>query len=93
MTVEFCIATCTEKGFDYAGLEWKMECYCGNKPEHGFQWAWLDKCDEKCAGDKKQICGGTGVMSVYSIEGVRKVDQKISLPNNALFSKKSTWNN
>ena len=46
MTVEFCIATCSEMGYDYAGLEWNIECYCGNKPARGFDWAWLDKCDE-----------------------------------------------
>ena len=74
MTVEFCIATCGDKGYDYAGLEWNIECYCGNKPERGFDWAWLDKCDAKCAGDEKQVCGGSGALSVYSTEGVHETD-------------------
>ena len=70
MTVEFCIATCTEKGFDFAGLEWGIECHCGNEPSVGFDLAWFGKCDESCAGDKKQICGGSGAMSVFLTEGV-----------------------
>ena len=74
MTVEFCIAVCTEKGYDYAGLEWSIECHCGNEPSKGFDWTWLDKCDENCAGDKKQICGGSDAMSVYSTQGVSEVD-------------------
>ena len=75
MTVEMCIATCREKGFDYAGLQWSIECHCGNEPEEGFEWAWLDKCDNNCAGNSRQICGGSSAMSVYSIEGVRETNE------------------
>ena len=71
MTVESCITTCTEKGYDYAGLEWGIECFCGNEPSQRFDWAWSGKCDVNCAGDRKQICGGSGAMSVYSTQGVR----------------------
>ena len=75
MTVEMCISTCREKGFDYAGLQWSIECYCGNEPDQGFEWAWLDKCDNNCAGDSRQVCGGSSAMSVYSIEGFREMDK------------------
>ena len=75
MTVEMCLATCREKGFRYSGLQWNIECYCGDEPNHGFEWAWLDKCDTKCAGDSNQICGGTGAMSVYSTRGVREANR------------------
>ena len=75
MTVEMCIATCREEGFEYAGLQWSIECYCGNEPDQGFEWAWLDKCDNNCAGNSRQICGGSSAMSVYSIEGVREANK------------------
>ena len=66
MTVEMCLATCGGKGFDYSGLQWQIECYCGNEPVNGFQWAWFDKCHDRCAGNSNQICGGSNAMSVYS---------------------------
>ena len=76
MTVELCLATCREKGFAYSGLQWQIECYCGDEPANGFEWAWMNKCNRKCAGNSNQICGGSNAMSVYSTEGVREADRK-----------------
>ena len=75
MTVEMCLTTCREKGFRYSGLQWKIECYCGNEPANGFEWAWLNKCDQKCAGDSNQICGGSNALSVFSTAVVREADR------------------
>ena len=61
-----CLSTCREKGFHYTGLQWQIECYCGNEPVNGFKWAWLDKCDASCAGNSDQICGGSNAMSLYT---------------------------
>ena len=62
MTIEQCLGICSSKGFRYAGLEWALECHCGNEPEGGFEWAWPDKCDDTCSGNDHQICGGKGAM-------------------------------
>ena len=69
MTVEMCLSTCGGKGFDYSGLQWQIECHCGNEPAQGFQWAWFDKCNNKCAGNSNQVCGGSHAMSVYTTRG------------------------
>ena len=66
MTVEMCLSTCRSKGFLYSGLQWQIECYCGTEPVGGFEWAWPNKCYDKCAGNTNQICGGSLAMSVYS---------------------------
>ena len=66
MTVEMCLDICRSKGFRYAGLEWQLECHCGNEPDGGFEWAWPDKCDDRCSGNSNQICGGSNAMSVYT---------------------------
>ena len=66
MTVELCLSTCRSKGFPYSGLQWEIECYCGIEPAKGFEWAWQNKCHDKCAGNSNQICGGPLAMSVYS---------------------------
>ena len=67
MTIEMCLSICRSKGYPYSGLQWQCECHCGNEPEDGgFEWAWSDKCDDRCAGDSNQICGGSNAMSVWT---------------------------
>ena len=66
MTIEKCLSICRSKGYPFSGLEWSSECHCGHAPEDGFKWAWSDKCDKRCAGDLKQICGGSEAMSVWN---------------------------
>ena len=65
MTIEKCLSICRSKGFPYFGLEWSCECHCGDAPEF-FEWAWSDKCNDRCAGDSSQICGGTDAISIWS---------------------------
>ena len=66
MTIEMCIFICRDQQYKYAGLQWQCECHCGNEPENGFQWTWFGKCDDRCAGDSRQICGGPNAMNVWS---------------------------
>ena len=66
MTVEMCLSICREKGFLFSGLEYGIECYCGNESAETFEWAWYGKCNDRCAGDSNQICGGSNAMSLYS---------------------------
>ena len=61
-----CLSVCRKKGFAYAGLQWQIECYCGEEPKSGFEWAWMDKCNNNCAGNSVQICGGLNAISIYS---------------------------
>ena len=68
MTIEMCLTTCRDKGFQFSGLEWQIECYCGDEPVGGFEMAWLSKCNERCAGNSNQICGGLHALSVYTCE-------------------------
>ena len=65
MTVQKCLFICKNKGFPFAGLQWQIECYCGNTPSNGFEWAWPEKCNDRCAGDSTQWCGGSMAMNVY----------------------------
>ena len=67
LTIEMCLAVCRAKGFRYSGLQWQIECHCGNEAEKGFEWAWPSKCNEKCIGDSRQICGGFGAASVWTV--------------------------
>ena len=77
LTIEMCIGVCRDKGFRYSGLQRENECYCGNEPLHGFQWAWFGECNEKCAGNSNQVCGGSQTMSVYTTRGDHKAHSGI----------------
>ena len=77
MTIEMCISGCQEKGFPFSGLQERKKCFCGEAPAEGFQWAWLDECDDDCAGDSKQTCGGSNAMSLYTRQGVNKAENMI----------------
>lgn len=67
MTVEACIQHCDGKGFLYAGMEYAKECWCGNSvaddrlPKKGL----LGACESPCTGNKADMCGGYGALSLY----------------------------
>ena len=71
MTVETCIDFCKGKSLTYAGLEYSGECYCGSDvaedraPVKGL----AGNCLMKCSGDKDEVCGGAGAISLYEACG------------------------
>ena len=67
MTIEMCLSICRNDGYSYAGLEWQCECFCGHESDSGFIWSWPYKCNEKCAGDSNQNCGGSNAISIWSV--------------------------
>ena len=67
MTIQLCLSICREKEYDFAGLEYYDECYCGDRPDNGFDWIWQTECDIRCSGDDEQICGGNNAMSVWTV--------------------------
>jgi len=63
MDTSLCREYCLYHGYQYAGVREGHRCGCGNDVQV------KDKdlvCDLSCAGDNKEMCGGTGTMSVYN---------------------------
>lgn len=67
MTVDVCVKFCEDKGFAYAGVEFKTQCFCGTgvAPDRMPTNGTTGECGFQCAGDPKQICGGYGQANVY----------------------------
>ncbi|WVQ99770.1 hypothetical protein IAU59_006912 [Kwoniella sp. CBS 9459] len=67
MTIETCLNFCQDKGFQYAGIEYGRECYCGDSLVNG---ASLDiassSCNTACAGDDSSLCGGGNALQLYN---------------------------
>lgn len=66
MTIPKCLALCQDKGFQYAGVEYGSECFCGAGFSNG---ASLDKasqqCTMGCSGDSTSLCGGPNAIQLY----------------------------
>ena len=64
MTIQQCVEWCRGGGKLYAFL-WFRECACSDVlPEHAGSEAY---CYTRCAGQHNQVCGGSGLLSVYNI--------------------------
>ena len=69
MTTRSCIATCANKGYEYAATQYGSQCFCGNDgfDKHGKADNKNNKCNMQCSGDKNAICGGSWTNSVYKV--------------------------
>lgn len=67
MTAESCAAFCT--GFQYFGLEYANECYCGDTITAGSVRAPEAECKMSCAGNNSEICGAGGRLNLYTRTG------------------------
>uniref|UniRef100_A0AAY4BKH6 WSC domain-containing protein n=1 Tax=Denticeps clupeoides TaxID=299321 RepID=A0AAY4BKH6_9TELE len=66
MSTSLCQDTCSESGYQFAGLEYGSECYCGNRiigPRMR-----EDECNLDCKGEKGSICGGVARLSIYKVD-------------------------
>ncbi|XP_030648819.1 WSC domain-containing protein 1 [Chanos chanos] len=66
MTSTLCQDTCSESGYQFAGLEYGAECHCGNQITGAR--ARNEDCNLDCKGDRGSVCGGVGRLSIYKVE-------------------------
>jgi hypothetical protein len=65
MTAQTCIAYCTSHGFQYAGTEYSVECYCGSGLATGAAQVAESVCNMPCSGDATQPCGAGSRLSLF----------------------------
>merc|ERR1712154_406601 len=62
LTIDNCIKFCKDRRFIYAGVQHGNNCFCGDTygkyghPHGGTHGR--HACDDKCKGNRHQICGG-----------------------------------
>lgn len=67
-TAAVCASYCRARGYNFAGVEYGAECWCGTgfvnnvPPGEGESW----ECDMVCPGDDTLLCGGSWRIQVYS---------------------------
>lgn len=70
MTVDTCRSACAAAGYSIAGMEYGAECWCDNALTAGANKVSDDFCGMSCAGNSTQTCGGSSLLSVYSVSAV-----------------------
>ncbi|KAK0632014.1 hypothetical protein B0T14DRAFT_490452 [Immersiella caudata] len=65
MTIESCIAYCDTRGFAYAGVEYSVECFCGNTLAPAASHVAASQCSMACSGDATQPCGGPSRLNLF----------------------------
>ncbi|KAA8586372.1 hypothetical protein FQN60_000208, partial [Etheostoma spectabile] len=66
MTSSLCQDTCSESGYQFAGLEYGAECHCGNRIRS--PQAPEEDCSVACRGERGSPCGGVSRLSIYKVE-------------------------
>jgi len=63
-----CIFECRKRGFAYAGVQYGINCFCGNTRPPDVWSVDSSQCHWPCEGDQAQKCGGLNwQMNVYQI--------------------------
>lgn len=65
MTVESCVAYCSKGSYNYAGVEYGKECYCGNSLSSTATTYDVSQCNMLCTGNKREFCGAASKLNVY----------------------------
>lgn len=66
MTIGTCLSFCQSGGFQYAGLEYGSECYCGSALANGASLSQSSsQCNMACASDSSSTCGGSNALQLY----------------------------
>jgi len=68
MTLETCATFCS--GYEYFGVEWSVECYCGNAFTSGPVLVDSSECSMTCGGNSAELCGAGDRLSVYQLAAV-----------------------
>lgn len=63
LTISKCGSLCTD--FEYFGLEYGSECYCGNARDISSTAAPEADCSMPCSGDSTETCGNGDRLSIY----------------------------
>ncbi|KAG8818809.1 hypothetical protein FRC19_010302 [Serendipita sp. 401] len=69
-TPQKCMDACYNAGYNYAGMEYAAECYCGTEVLNGGSQQTDDGCNMLCNADPMHYCGGPFRLNMYKYNGV-----------------------
>jgi len=78
MTYESCATFCS--GYNYFGLAYSHECYCGNSIINGGSLVQETDCSMPCSGDAGAVCGGPNRLNVFKSSNPNPVASNPTIP-------------
>ena len=67
-TVQVCVNTCANAGYTIAGVEYGVQCFCGDALYNGAASAPNQgDCSTPCPGNSAESCGAGNRMNLYSL--------------------------
>jgi len=69
MNYTLCATTCGSKGYNYAGVSYGRECYCGSSQRSTAKLVASSDCNVACAGDMYSKCGGSWRLTAFQAIG------------------------
>ncbi|KAG8777642.1 hypothetical protein FRC15_011218 [Serendipita sp. 397] len=65
-TPQRCLDACSSSGYLYAGLEYRLECYCANSVDIASLTSTpIEECASTCEGDASHYCGAGNRLILY----------------------------
>ncbi|BES92733.1 bacteria Hypothetical protein protein [Nesidiocoris tenuis] len=65
-TPRLCLNVCLQLGFKFAGVQYGVECFCGNRPPMAESERSESECSLPCPGDRLKMCGGGWRLLVFN---------------------------
>jgi hypothetical protein len=67
-SVQVCVNQCASSGFTIAGVEYGVQCFCGNAIYYGgVPAATQSDCSTPCPGNATETCGAGNRINLYSL--------------------------
>ncbi|XP_062590230.1 kremen protein 1-like [Saccostrea cucullata] len=68
MTINKCNSMCMKHNYKFYGVQAGQWCFCGNTFQKTFRRPWRE-CNMRCAGNRRQPCGGHMRMNLFLNKG------------------------
>ncbi|KAH8816533.1 glycoside hydrolase superfamily [Xylogone sp. PMI_703] len=76
-----CADLCGAAGYSFSGVEFAIQCFCGNEIESTAIKASESDCNTPCPADPSKICGGGNMINIYSISNPEPNPRLPSFPD------------
>lgn len=74
LTPAKCIKACNDQNYNFAGVQYGNECWCGDDAPPEDKIVDTEECNQSCEGDSAKKCGGFWRMNVYRIGNPCQLD-------------------
>ncbi|KAI4846348.1 hypothetical protein E4T44_05114 [Aureobasidium sp. EXF-8845] len=90
-TVAACLQYCGDSNYQFAGLEYSKECWCGNYLSALSTQLPSSNCSLACVGNNTEICGGYLTLSLYNLTSKKAGSSGSSTKSAAASVAASSW--